>query len=60
MAGVVTQSHHPSGSGFLQLGANRLDVIVILRQQAPQVLEYLHSFQCFPMDRKLLPEGHEV
>ena len=47
----------PSGSGFPQLGADCLDVIVVLRKQVSQVFEYLHSLQHIPIDRKLLPEG---
>ena len=40
----------PGASGFLQLRTDPLDVVIILRQQAPQVFEYLHSLQCFPID----------
>ena len=40
----------PGAIGFPQLRTDRLDVVIILRQQAPQVLEYLHSLQCFPID----------
>jgi hypothetical protein len=47
----------PSGSGFPQLSADRLDVVVILGKHPSEILEHFHPLQHVPMDGKLLPEG---
>ena len=47
----------PSSTGFAHLGANCLDVVVVLGQKASQVLEHLDSFQDVAFHQKLLPQG---
>ena len=42
-------------TGFTHLGANCLDVIVVLGQEASQVLEHLNPLQYISMHGKLLP-----
>jgi hypothetical protein len=47
----------PHCSGFLQLTVNRLNIVIILQEQAPQIFKYLDLFQHIPLDRKLLLKG---
>ena len=47
----------PSSAGFAHLGADRLDVIIVLGQKTSQVLKHLDSLENVASHRKLLPQG---
>ena len=47
----------PGGTGFLHLGVDRLDVIVVLGQEAPKILENFNPLQHVPTYQKLLVES---
>ena len=48
----------PCSAGFTHLGADRLDVIVVLGQKTSQVLKHLDSLENVASHQKLLPKAN--